>query len=88
MNNKNKSLFKAIMPWLVVIILLSSLVPLLNGGKSSEVNYNQFVQIVDQQKVTEMTVMPGVYVTSVEGQYTKTEDGKEVKYTFKTNVPQ
>ena len=88
MNNKNKSLFKAIMPWLVVIILLSSLVPLLNGGKSSEVNYNQFVQIVDQQKVTEMTVMPGIYVTSVEGKYTKTEDGKDVAYTFKTNVPQ
>lgn len=43
MNNKNKSLFKAIMPWLVVIILLSSLVPLLNTGKSSAVNYNEFV---------------------------------------------
>ena len=48
MNNKNKSLFKAIMPWLVVIVLLSSLVPFLNSGKSSEVNYNQFVKIVDQ----------------------------------------
>ena len=67
MNNKNKSLFKAIMPWLVVIILLSSLVPLLNTGKSSAVNYNEFVSILDKQKVTEMTVMPGIYVTSVEG---------------------
>ena len=67
MNNKNKSLFKAIMPWLVVIVLLSSLVPFLNSGKSSEVNYNQFVKIVDQEKVSEITVMPGIYVTSVEG---------------------
>lgn len=32
--------------------------------------------------------MPGIYVTSVEGKYTKTEDGKDVAYTFKTNVPQ
>ena len=80
MNNKNKSLFKAIMPWLVVIILLSSLVPLLNTGKSSAVNYNEFVSILDKQKVTEMTVMPGIYVTSVKG--------KDVTYAFKTNVPQ
>ena len=49
MNNKNKSLFKAIMPWLVVIILLSSLVPLLNTGKSSAVNYNEFVSILDKK---------------------------------------
>ena len=88
MNNKNKSLFKAIMPWLVVIILLSSLVPLLNTGKSSAVNYNEFVSILDKQKVTEMTVMPGIYVTSVEGKYTKNEKGKDVTYAFKTNVPQ
>lgn len=88
MNNKNKSLLKAIMPWLIVILLLSSLVPLLNQGKSSEVNYNDFVAIVDEQKVTEMTVMPGIYVTSVEGKYTKSEKGKDVTYTFKTNVPQ
>ena len=32
MNNKNKSLIKAILPWVLVIILLSSLVPLLNMG--------------------------------------------------------
>lgn len=88
MNNKNKSLFKAILPWLVVIVLLSSLVPFLNSGKSSEVNYNQFVKIVDQEKVSEITVMPGIYVTSVEGKYQKEEKGKKVNYSFKTNVPQ
>ena len=75
MNNKNKSLFKAIMPWLVVIVLLSSLVPFLNSGKSSEVNYNQFVKIIDQEKVSYITVMPGIYVTIVEGKYKKEEKG-------------
>lgn len=88
MNNKNKSLMKAIMPWLVVIILLGSLVPLLNTGKSTEVNYNEFTTIIDKEKITEMTVMPGIYVTSVQGKYTKSEEGKDVTYSFKTNVPQ
>ena len=88
MNNKNKSLIKAILPWIIVIVLLSSLVPLLNMGKTNEVNYTEFTEILKEEKVTEMSVMPGVYVTSVEGQYTKTEDGKEIEYTFKTNVPQ
>lgn len=88
MNNKNKSLMKAILPWLVVIILLGSLVPLLSGGKSTEVNYNEFTTIIDKEKITEMTVMPGIYVTSVQGKYTKTEKGKEVTYSFKTNVPE
>ena len=88
MNNKNKSLMKAILPWILVIILLSSLIPLLNMGRTTEVNYNQFVEILNKENVTEMTIMPGVYVTNVEGQYTRTEDGKEINYTFTTNVPQ
>lgn len=87
MNNKNKSLFKAIAPWIVVLLLLSSLIPLLNTGKATEVNYNEFVTILDKQNVTEMTVTPGVYVTTVKGQYKTVKDGKEAVYTFKTNVP-
>lgn len=87
MNDKNKSLFKAIMPWIVVLLLLGSLIPLLGTGQSAEVNYNEFVKIVNEKKVTEMTVTPGTYVTSVQGKYmTKTNNGKEVTATFKTNV--
>lgn len=86
MNDKNKSLFKAIMPWLVVLLLLGSLIPLLSPGQSTEVNYNEFMIILDKQKVTEMKVTPGTYVTSIQGKYTKTEKGKETTYTFKTNV--
>ena len=51
-------------------------------------NYTEFTEIVNKENVTEVSVMPGIYVTSVEGQYTKTEEGQEVNYTFKTNVPQ
>ncbi len=88
MSNKNKSLLKAIMPWIVVIILLGSLIPLLNVGKSKEVNYNEFISIINKEKITEMTIMPGKFVTSVEGKYVKKEKGKDATYTFETNVVQ
>jgi len=87
MNNKNKSLLKAIMPWVVVLVLLGSLIPLLGSQKTTEVNYNEFVTIVEKQDVTEVKVTPGVYITSVEGKYKQTKDGKETTYTFQTNVP-
>lgn len=87
MNNKNKSLMKAILPWLVVIMLLSALVPLLNTGATAHVNYNEFVIIINKQDVEEVSIMPGVYVTKVEGTYKTKKDGKEVTNTFETNVP-
>ncbi len=87
MNNKNKSLLKAILPWIAVIILLSSLIPLMSSGRSSSISYSEFIEILDTQEIDQLTVMPGTYVTTVEGQYTTTEDGKEVIYTFKTNIP-
>ncbi len=49
-------------------------------------NYNEFMIILNKQKVTEMKVTPGTYVTSIQGKYTKNEKGKEATYTFKTNV--
>ncbi len=88
MDNKNKNLLRTILPWVVVIVLLVSMIPFLTGGKSKEVKYNQFVNIVKTEKISNMSVMPGMYVTSVEGQYEKKENGKDVVYTFKTNIPQ
>ncbi len=88
MNDKNKSLFRAILPWLAAILLLSSLIPLVNSGSSSSISYTEFVDIVDDEKIEKITVMPGDYVATVEGQYKKVEDGKEKTFAFKTNVPQ
>lgn len=87
MNDKNKSLFKAIGPWVAVLILLSLLVPLLSPGRSTEVNYNEFISIVEKQNVKEMTVTPSVYVTTIEGVYETKEKGKDVQVTFETNIP-
>lgn len=50
MNDKNKSLFRAILPWLAAILLLSSLIPLVNSGSSSSISYTEFVDIVDDEK--------------------------------------
>lgn len=87
MNDKNKSLFKAIGPWVAVLILLSLLVPLLSPGRSTEVNYNEFISIVEKEKVTEMQITPSVYVTTIEGVYETKEKGKGVQVTFETNIP-
>lgn len=87
MNDKNKSLFKAIGPWVAVLILLSLLVPLLSPGRSTEVNYNEFMSIVEKEKVTEMQITPSIYVTTIEGVYETKEKGKDVQVSFETNIP-
>ena len=87
MNDKNKSLFKAIGPWVAVLILLSLLVPLLRPGRSTEVNYNEFMSIMEKEKVTEMQITPSVYVTTIEGVYETKEKGKDVQVSFETNIP-
>ena len=88
MSNKNKGLIKAILPWMGLILILTALVPLMNLNRTSEVNYNEFVEIVDKENISEMTVMPGTYVTTVQGKYTKSEKNQQITYSFKTNVPQ
>ncbi|MCD8028303.1 MAG: ATP-dependent zinc metalloprotease FtsH [Erysipelotrichaceae bacterium] len=88
MSKKNKSLIQSILPWIVVIVLFSCLIPLLSSSNSSEVNYNDFMTIIETENVTEIEITPGKYVTAIEGTYEKTVDGEATTYTFKTNVPQ
>ena len=87
MNEKNKSLFKAIGPWLAVLILLGLLVPLLNSDRAQEVNYNKFMSIIQKEEVTEVQITPSVYVTTIEGTYKEVVKGKSVERSFETNVP-
>ena len=87
MNEKNKSLLKTIAPWIIVLLLLSSLIPLMGTDKTTAVSYNEFINILNKQQVTEVEVTPGEFVTNVEGQYKKVENGKETLYTFTTNLP-
>jgi cell division protease FtsH len=76
------------MPWLVVLLVISALIPVLSRTQTSEVNYNKFMTIIENEKIEKVTVTPSRYVTKVSGTYTKSVDGKETTYTFKTNLPQ
>lgn len=86
MKKNNKTLFKAILPWIVVLLLLSSLFPfLMKNGGSKELTYSQFMTVLKDEKVTNVTVTPNSYVAKVEGSYKKHSKGDKVNFT--TIVP-
>lgn len=86
MKKNNKTLFKAILPWVIVLLLLSSLFPfLLNNGGSKELTYSQFMTVVKDKKLTNVTITPNSFVTKVEGSYKKNSKGDKVNFT--TIVP-
>lgn len=86
MKKNNKTLFKAILPWVIVLLLLSSLFPfLLNNGGSKELTYSQFMTVVKDKKITNVTITPNSFVTKVEGSYKKNSKGDKVNFT--TVVP-
>lgn len=86
MKKNNKTLFKAILPWVIVLLLLSSLFPfLLNNGGSKELTYSQFMAVVKDKKINNVTITPNSFVTKVEGSYKKNSKGDKVNFT--TIVP-
>ena len=86
MKKNNKTLLKAILPWIVVLLLLSSLFPfLMKNGGSKELTYSQFMTVLKDEKVTNVTVTPNSYVAKVEGSYKKSSKGDKVNFT--TIVP-
>lgn len=86
MKKNNKTLFKAILPWVIVLLLLSSLFPfLLKNGGSKELTYSQFMTVVKDKKITNVTITPNSFVTKVEGSYKKNSKGDKVNFT--TIVP-
>ena len=86
MKKNNKTLFKAILPWVIILLLLSSLFPfLLNNGGSKELTYSQFMTVVKDKKITNVTITPNSFVTKVEGSYKKNSKGDKVNFT--TIVP-
>lgn len=86
MKKNNKTLLKAILPWIIVLLLLSSLFPfLMKNGGSKELTYSQFMTVLKDEKVTNVTVTPNSYVAKVEGSYKKNSKGDKVNFT--TIVP-
>lgn len=86
MKKNNKTLLKAILPWIIVLLLLSSLFPfLMKNGGSKELTYSQFMTVVKDKKITNVTITPNSFVTKVEGSYKKNSKGDKVNFT--TIVP-
>ena len=50
MGNK-KGLLKSILPWLIVLAALSVAIPFFNQSESSEIRYDKFIKIVQDEKV-------------------------------------
>ena len=89
MNKKNKSLLKAILPWVLVLVIIGSIIPVLtnrNAGNET-LTYSEFTKALEDEKIKEVTVKPQSYVVDVTGKYTKKVDGKNKTVSFSTLVP-
>ena len=57
----------------------------MNNGGSIELTYSQFMTVVKDKKITNVTITPNSFVTKVEGSYKKNSKGDKVNFT--TIVP-
>ena len=51
-----KGLLKSILPWLIVLAALSVAIPFFNQSESSEIRYDKFIKIVQDEKVKEVEI--------------------------------
>ena len=82
-----KGLLKSILPWLIVLAALSVAIPFFNQSESSEIRYDKFIKIVQDEKVKEVEIVPQSLVIDVNGTYTKTVKGKEETTKFSVVIP-
>ena len=78
---KKKGLIKSMLPWLVVVMVMTVAIPFFNQESSSEISYNEFTKVVQEEKITEVEIVPSSLVIDVEGAYTKKGNEKETKFT-------
>ena len=50
MGNK-KGLLKSILPWLIVLMVISVAIPFFNQSESSEIRYDKFIEINKKEKL-------------------------------------
>ena len=70
MNSKN-GLLKSILPWLLVLIVIGGMVTFMNQTTGRELKYNEFVEVVQEEKIKEVEIVPSSLVIDVSGSYTK-----------------
>lgn len=82
-----KGLLKTLLPWLVLLCALSIFMSFMNQGSSKEVKYSEFMEIVQDEKIKEVEIVPSSLVVDITGTYTTKEDGKKTEVEFSTTVP-
>lgn len=77
---KRKGLIKSLLPWLIVLVVLSIAIPFFNQGTSSEITYDEFTRIVQEDKITEVEIVPSSLVIDVNGKYKKSGSKEETSF--------
>lgn len=77
---KRKGLIKSLLPWLVVLVVLSVAIPFFNQGTSTEITYDEFTRIVQEDKITEVEIVPSSLVIDVSGKYKKSGSKEETSF--------
>lgn len=87
MGNK-KGLLKSILPWLIVLMVISVAIPFFNQSESPEIRYDKFIEIVQKEKVKDVEIVPKSLVIDVSGTYSKkASNGKKEDTKFSVVIP-
>ena len=84
MNNGKRTSWLTLIPYLVVVIAIFSLFNMSNGSTSAVVSYTTMKNIVESEKVEDVSVSIGSNVISVAGVYTD-DNGSAISFT--SNMP-
>ncbi len=84
MNNGKRTSWLTLIPYLVVVIAIFSLFNMSNGSTSAVVSYTTMKNIVESEKVEDVSVSIGSNVISVAGVYT---DDNGTAISFTSNMP-
>ncbi|WP_249029376.1 ATP-dependent zinc metalloprotease FtsH [Tannockella kyphosi] len=83
-----KGLLKSFLPWIAILLIISMVMPFLSDTDTTELNYNEFIEIVNSENITSIEVMPGTLVVDVSGEYQTTVDGETTVTSFTTCILQ
>ena len=85
--SKKNGLIKSILPWIVVLCLIGGFVTFMNQGNNQEIKYNEFVEVIQNEDVKEVEIVPSSLVVDVSGSYETKKDGKKETVEFTTMIP-
>ena len=79
MEQKPNNFLKMLLPWVALMLVMSTAWTLLSPSTASSVTYEELYAILEDKPVTDIVISPSDYVATIEGVYT--EKGREVAFT-------